>query len=146
MSRCRRLVFEKIAPKTEGPGEKVARALGVQLAVLNRWKSTGCRRSEIRVLTLCASTLQKVFRCLHQQKMLPTVTQEKRGVGGDPEALVVAGDPETRGVLSVTQKPELNGMAQEPEKVRSVRCVPRSKKAGSEYVPHTPTTRGWTQG
>ena len=78
MSRCRRLVFEQIAPKIEGPGEKVARALGVQLAVLNRWKSTGCRRSKIRVLTLCASTLQKVFRCLHQQKMWPTVTQEKR--------------------------------------------------------------------
>ena len=94
------MVFEKIAPKTEGQVEKVARVLGVQLAVLNRWKSTGCRRSKIRVLTLCASTLQKVFRCLHQQKVLPTVTQKKRGVGGDPEALVVAGDPETSGVLS----------------------------------------------
>ena len=71
-------VFEQIAPKIEGPGEKVARALGVQPAMLNRWKSTGCRRSKIRVLTLCASTLQKVFRCLHQPKMWPTVTQEKR--------------------------------------------------------------------
>ena len=78
-------VFEQKAPKTEVQVPKVGRALEVQLAVLNRWKSTGCRRSKIRVLTLCASTLQKVFRCLHQQKVLPTVTQEKRGVGGDPE-------------------------------------------------------------
>ena len=99
MSRCRRLVFEQKAPKIEDRVEKCARALGVQLAVLNGWKSTGCRRSKIRVLTLCASTLQKVFRCLHQQKMWPTVTQVRRGAVGDPVALVVAGDPEPRGVL-----------------------------------------------
>ena len=96
MSRCRRLVFEKIAPKTEGQVEEIARVLGVQLAELFRWKSTGCRRSEIRVLTLCASTRQKVYRCLHQQKMFPTVTQKKRGAHGDPEEQDVKDDPDAR--------------------------------------------------
>ena len=48
------------------------------------------------MLTLCASTRQKVYRCLYQQEMFPTVTQKKRGAHGDPEEQDVKDDPDAQ--------------------------------------------------